>query len=281
MAKKTLRRYGAHTWFSLVHSGVRYLPLTKKIIKALMPYFPRGTVVTTGYLSERDQYWRVNFHWAYMQYVIKQANARDDVPKATKTALAKVVDQLWNNAPTRARNVNYISSKSLTADKSKLSTQVARWRLVNRCKLAMKQAVGKDKEANRAVRRVRGSWGMATARLARPGRSKHGCGYAVDIAGNRPLIRRVCRALGATVRYDEESHVHVEFGRGVIVPPSRAPLPGTRPSASHVALLGKTQGKDGLPPEILQAAIGDMSKLKQELRADLRKVMADMLRPGS
>jgi len=67
------------------------------------------------------------------------------------------------------------------------------------------------------------AWNLAAAPLARPGSSKHGTGYALDIHGDNALIRSVCSSLGATLVFDEKSHVHVEFKQGVLV------------SRSHVA----------------------------------------------
>jgi hypothetical protein len=46
----------------------------------------------------------------------------------------------------------------------------------------------------------------------------HGTGYALDIAGDNVVITRISKALGATLAFNEASHVHVEFAKGVNAP---------------------------------------------------------------
>jgi hypothetical protein len=60
-------------------------------------------------------------------------------------------------------------------------------------------------------------WDLAVAPVAPPGESKHGCGYALDIYGKdlNAKIKEISTGLGATVAFDEKSHVHVEFANGV------------------------------------------------------------------
>ena len=48
-----------------------------------------------------------------------------------------------------------------------------------------------------------------------PGQSKHGSGYALDIEGDNNGIKSLCKGLGATLAFDEKSHVHVEFKNGL------------------------------------------------------------------
>jgi hypothetical protein len=56
---------------------------------------------------------------------------------------------------------------------------------------------------------------VAAARVAAPGNGKHATGYAVDIEGDNHGISTLCKGLGATLAFDEASHVHVEFKNGV------------------------------------------------------------------
>ena len=56
---------------------------------------------------------------------------------------------------------------------------------------------------------------LAAAPVASPGKSKHGSGYALDIQGDNAAIKSLCSGLGATLVFDEKSHVHVEFKNGV------------------------------------------------------------------
>lgn len=48
-----------------------------------------------------------------------------------------------------------------------------------------------------------------------PNTSNHGLGYVIDIEGPTDVIQAICKPLGATVVYDELSHTHVEFARGI------------------------------------------------------------------
>jgi LAS superfamily LD-carboxypeptidase LdcB len=56
---------------------------------------------------------------------------------------------------------------------------------------------------------------LAGAPVAPPGQSKHGTGYALDIEGDNNAIKSLCKGLGATLAFDEKSHVHVEFKNGL------------------------------------------------------------------
>ena len=40
-------------------------------------------------------------------------------------------------------------------------------------------------------------------------------GYALDIEGDNAAIKSLCKGLGATLVFDEKSHVHVEFKNGI------------------------------------------------------------------
>ena len=51
--------------------------------------------------------------------------------------------------------------------------------------------------------------------IASPGTSMHGKGYALDIEGSNAGIVTIANAHGATLAFDEASHVHVEWKNGV------------------------------------------------------------------
>lgn len=79
-------------------------------------------------------------------------------------------------------------------------------------------------------------WDLAVAKVAKPGTSNHGKGYALDIEGKgrNAEIRHISALLGATQTFDEASHVHVEFRNGVVL---------------LIAALGNQIGKSGMPPD--------------------------------
>ena len=61
-------------------------------------------------------------------------------------------------------------------------------------------------------------WWRAVAPLAAPGTCMHGSGYALDIAVDNNEIKLISNGLGATLVFNEASHVHVEFAKGVKAP---------------------------------------------------------------
>ena len=61
-------------------------------------------------------------------------------------------------------------------------------------------------------------WWLSVAPVAAPGDSKHGTGYALDISGNNFETARISNLLGATLSFNEASHVHVEWKEGVKIP---------------------------------------------------------------
>jgi hypothetical protein len=56
---------------------------------------------------------------------------------------------------------------------------------------------------------------LSYAKLASPEEGKHATGYALDIKGKNADIKRIARSLGATMAFDEGSHVHCEWRNGV------------------------------------------------------------------
>jgi hypothetical protein len=56
------------------------------------------------------------------------------------------------------------------------------------------------------------------APLVAPGKSNHGTGYALDIGGNNNKTTQICKAWGASLVFNEASHVHVEWKNGVKIP---------------------------------------------------------------
>ena len=84
--------------------------------------------------------------------------------------------------------------------------------------VSSKQVFGKVTNRGKLKEKSRKSpsmFDLAAAPVARPGTSKHGSGYALDIGGDNSSIKSLCSGLGATLVFDEKSHVHVEFKNGL------------------------------------------------------------------
>jgi hypothetical protein len=56
------------------------------------------------------------------------------------------------------------------------------------------------------------------APVALPANGTHATGYALDIEGSNAETTRICKALKASMVFNESSHVHVEFANGVTKP---------------------------------------------------------------
>jgi len=101
-------------------------------------------------------------------------------------------------------------------DASKRSTIKKRWKTLRQCKKDFKQVINKagllDKQPPTKI-----AWHLSAAPVAAPGTSKHGSGYALDLSGDNSNIRKICTSLGASLVFNEKSHVHVEFANGVNV----------------------------------------------------------------
>ena len=89
-----------------------------------------------------------------------------------------------------------------------------RYKNLRQSKRDFKQVVRTVRLKEKSTRSAK-SFDLADAPVAPPGTSKHGAGYALDIAGNNSQIKSVSKSLGATLVFDEKSHVHVEFANMV------------------------------------------------------------------
>lgn len=219
----SLKKLNAHAWATFVRPSVKTIPLTKQIIDAIMPYFPLKCKVIGGYLDSADQYWKVNYHWENLVTKIEDFRARAGVEEKHKAMALAVWKVLMSNPPLPERG--YIKDKTVgaTTDLSTHEKIDARHKLLKQSKQdfrALIIAAGivdatKEKGDPPAADKP---WWLAVAPLAKPGHSLHGTGYALDIAGDNVETTKLAKALGCTLAFNEASHVHVEFAKGVSVP---------------------------------------------------------------
>lgn len=216
------QKLGEHTRSSFVKPAVLEVPLTTAIINAIMPYFPKSCLVIAGYLSDDDQFWKVNYHWEYLLDKIDKSLTKGMSEKHQKCAKA-IRKVLMTNPPNPQSGYTASSKVGSPQDQSSREKITQRWATVKQSKKDFKAVIDAagllDKNPP-----SRKAWHLAVAPVAKPGTSKHGSGFAVDISGNNATIKSISLALGATMAFDEKSHVHVEFKTGVKTPEYKAPV---------------------------------------------------------
>ncbi|MCG3207121.1 MAG: hypothetical protein FOGNACKC_00721 [Anaerolineae bacterium] len=113
-------------------------------------------------------------------------------------------------------DVGYRTSPTLGKPEDNSTPEQAdrRYKVLRQSKQDFKKIV---EAANLKQKSPRGAqpFDLAAAPVAHPGSSKHSTGYAIDIQGDNARIKAICKNLGATMTFDEKSHVHVEFKNGV------------------------------------------------------------------
>ncbi len=196
-----------------VDPRVKETAVTTRIIDSLIPQM--GNVrakIIGGYLSDSDQFWKVNYHWEYLLDMVEHSltlPVEDDV----KADLQNIRSTLMSNKPDPA--TGYTSSPvGKPEDRSEPDEVVKRHKVL----VGMKESFGKITDRANLKEKSKKSpttFDLAAAPVAPPGKSKHGTGYALDIQGDNGAIKSLVNGLGATLAFDEKSHVHVEFKNGL------------------------------------------------------------------
>ncbi len=197
---------------AFVDPKVKTIPVTDDIILAIMSYFPASAKVISGWLSEEDLYWKVNFHWDYLLDAVEHCSGLA-IDQKTRNSLAAISKALWTNPPDPSRGYR-TSNVGIPKDKSSHELILKRHGIVKQSKKDFKQVVTSS-DILQKTKRSEKALALAYAPVAPPGKGKHSTGYALDIKGNNDEIRRAAAALGATLVFDEVSHVHCEWKNGV------------------------------------------------------------------
>lgn len=197
----------------LVGPSVRETAATTRIIDALLPHLASSRArVISGFLSDSELFWKVNYHWAYLLDMIEHC-ATLPVEADVRSELSSLRGLLRGCPPDPA--TGYLTSPlGKPEDRSSMETLTRRHKLVSQAKRefkALTQSAGLKEKSRRSAK----AFDYAVAPVSHPGTSKHGTGYALDIEGDNAEIASTCRRLGATLVFDEKSHVHVEFKNGV------------------------------------------------------------------
>lgn len=209
-----MQRADQKTRQKFVRPQVKEKPVTEKIIDAILPHFKgvKATVIS-GYLSDTDLFWKVNWHWDYLLWMVDHALTLE-ITEKQKKALQAVKSSLLSCKPDPASGYRELNKIGKPEDRSSVEQFDRRYKVLRQRKRDFKKIVEAAKlrqKSNRAGK----EFDLAIAPVAHPGTSKHSTGYALDIEGNNSRISAISKKLGATMTFDEKSHVHVEFKNGV------------------------------------------------------------------
>jgi hypothetical protein len=217
-----VERFDAHSFSTFVRAAVKFKPYpsTRELIEAIMPFYPRQCTCIAGYLDDEDQFWKVNYHWELLCRMLNKALPRLDRAYAFQTRI--ILDDMLTNPPKPSRGYADSSVVGEPHDASTHAEITRRWERMKICKEQFRLIL--DSARLTTLMPPSTPWDLSVAPVARPGTSKHGSGYAVDIEGHglNHLIKEISTAIGATLAFDEKSHVHVEFAKGVKVPVTSA-----------------------------------------------------------
>jgi peptidoglycan hydrolase-like protein with peptidoglycan-binding domain len=187
--------------------------ITTRVIDDLIPKFGdiRAKIIG-GYLSDSDQFWKVNYHWELLLTMVKHSLTLP-IEDSDKKELQNIQSSLLSVAPDPS--TGYTSSPiGKPEDRSSAEDAVQRHQVMQGNKQAFAKLTARADLKSKSNKSPT-TFDLAAAPVAPPGKSKHGSGYALDIGGDNSAIKNVCQGAGATLVFDEKSHVHVEFKNGV------------------------------------------------------------------
>lgn len=196
-----------------VDPRVKETAVTTRIIDDLVPRMADVKArVIAGYLSDSDQFWKVNYHWEYLLQMVDHSLTLE-VESGDKKSLQTIRSNLIGCKPDPDSGY---TSGAVGKPEDRSTVEVANSR--HKVLAGAKREFGKitDRAGLKQKSKKAGkSFDLASAPVAAPGTSKHGTGYALDIEGENGAIKSLCNGLGATLVFDEKSHVHVEFKNGL------------------------------------------------------------------
>ena len=232
-----LVRYDHLTWSTFVDGHVKPNGRTARIIRDIMPYFPKGTRVISGLRDISDGAWVINYHWEYLLQTIDKVVASGLLSQQHMGCLRLIRKGLASCPPNPS--AGYQGEMGTPLDRSTDEEVRRRFRVLCRAKkdvaavLNAAKLIG-DKRFKQQQRLL-----YACTKLASPDKSLHRTGYALDIKGNNAAICRICDVLGASLVFPEPTkapyHVHVEFARNVTLPkpPPSAPVGAVSRRSAH------------------------------------------------
>jgi hypothetical protein len=214
-----------HVRATFVRAAVKENAVTKQLIDTVMPFFPLRCQVISGFLDTSDQFWKVNYHWDNLVFRIEEFLGLERHVAAKLVTAAKAIKAVLLGNPPNPRT-GYRTDRTVGATKDQSSNELVekRYLLVKQSKRDFERvllAAGVlDAKTRLNPPASAKPWWLAIAPLAPPGDSKHGTGYALDIAGDNTETARIAKALGASLVFNEASHVHCEWKAGKVQLPS-------------------------------------------------------------
>lgn len=195
-----------------VDPRVKENELTTRIIDALLPHM-KGTnlEIISGWLSEADQCWKVDYHWEQLLWATERS-LELPVDDRVKRKLEAIRSALLANPPDPPSGYRTSGVVGQPVDASDVRTIQARHGVLSEQKRAFGKLLAEASLAAKSNEPAQ-AFELAAATISAPGTSKHGTGWAIDIEGPPDLVRSICKRLGATLVLDEQSHTHVEFAR--------------------------------------------------------------------
>ena len=212
-ANAETRKMDREARVKFVDPRVKETGVTTKIIDALYPHFlnVRARVIS-GFLSDTDLFWKVNYHWEYLLQMVTHS-LQLPVADTFKKRLETIRSALLACRPDPASG--YTSSPiGKPEDRSSMDSLTRRHSILSQQKREFRKLIDEGKLPEKSQKSPT-AFDLAAAPVAHPGTSKHSTGYALDVEGDRPTIKSITQSHGATLVFDEKSHVHVEFKNGV------------------------------------------------------------------
>jgi hypothetical protein len=183
---------------------------TTRIIDKIMPHFLGvKALVISGFLNDAQRFWKINYHWEYIIWMIDYSLSLS-IPERHKKTLLAIKARLRSCSPQPDCGYRTSSRVGYPVDKSPMRDMDQRVKILRQAKRDFKSVIVKANLVGLSSRSSK-CFNLATAPVAHPGKSKHGTGYALDIEGDNAKIKAIAIRLGATVVFDERSHVHTEF----------------------------------------------------------------------
>lgn len=202
-ATAALEPLNVHTRPTFVRNTVKEIDVTTKTIDAIMPYFPKACIVIAGYLDNADQYWKVNYHFDLLVSKIDEFIAMTGPSEKLKTAAQAIKDVLMTNPPKPPKGYKDDKHVGDTKDISSEEHVRERHTILKQSKRDFEHVIVKAKVVHEGSKKdpppAEKMWWLSVAPVASPGTSKHGTGYALDIAGSNLETTRISKALGATL----------------------------------------------------------------------------------
>jgi hypothetical protein len=218
----SLKALNVHTRQSFVGKKVKEQANTKAILDAIYPYFPLDCTVISGYLTTADLYWKVSYHWDLLLTKLEQLARSIDTSEAGKIGAQSVIMNLWTVPPNPPRGYAKDENPGDTKDQSTHAQVMERHGVLKLAKkearlLFISEGIIDPKHEKNPPKKLK-PWWLAIAPVAPPQKGRHATGFALDIAGDNIQTTRIAKALGATLVFNEASHVHCEFAKPLNIP---------------------------------------------------------------